>query len=156
MSGMELDATLPRIDAHEVSVDAPALVAWSAVLAVFGRVTTGPVWRTFARAVRCTPDRATGSLDAAGAAMPGFLVARCEIPTEWALEGQHFFSRYALTFGVAPIDGAHCRITAQSSAAFPGAHGKMYRALVIGTGGHLIGVRGLLRTMKAEAERGGD
>jgi hypothetical protein len=35
---------------------------------------------------------------------------------------------------------------------FPGLHGTAYRALVIGSGGHVVGVRGILRRVKAEAE----
>jgi hypothetical protein len=153
---MEYDATLPFIDTHDVSVVAPALATWAAVLAVFGRLTSGPAWRTFARAIRCRPDRATGTVDTVGATLPGFLVARCDEPTDWALEGEHLFSRYALTFRIDPLDAEHCRLTAHSSAEFPGAHGAVYRGLVIGTGGHRFGVRGLLRTIKTEAERGGD
>jgi hypothetical protein len=45
---------------------------------------------------------------------------------------------------------------AQSSAEFPALHGKIYRAMVIGSGGHAIGVRGILRTIKTETEHSGD
>jgi hypothetical protein len=34
----------------------------------------------------------------------------------------------------------------------PGLHAKLYRAVVIGSGGHGVGVRGILRSIKAEAE----
>jgi hypothetical protein len=43
-------------------------------------------------------------------------------------------------------------IAARSSAEFPGLHAKLYRAVVIGSGGHGVGVRGILRSIKAEAE----
>lgn len=106
-----------------------------------------------AKALRCDPERAIGSPDTVGASVPGFRIARCVAPTEWALEGRHLFSHYSLTFRITPLDGDHCRISAESSAVFPGFHGAAYRALVIGSGGHVIGVRGILRRIKVEAER---
>jgi hypothetical protein len=153
---MDIDTALPRIDEHEISVNVPAPVAWAAVVTVFERLTTKPAWRLFAQAIRCTPDRASGTADTAGTALPGFMVVASETPTEWALEGEHLFSRYALTFRITPLDGEHCRITAHTSAEFPGLHGTLYRALVISSGGHMIGVRSILRNIKAEAERSKD
>ena len=152
MAWMEIDSTLPYIDEHQVSVDASAPLAWAAVVDVFGRLSTKPGWRVFAQAIRCKPVRAAGTSGTVGTSLPGFLVARCEPPTEWALEGAHLFSRYALTFRIDSLDNAHCRVTARSSAEFPGLHGKMYRAVVIGTGGHKVGVRNILRSIKTEAE----
>jgi hypothetical protein len=149
-------AALPCIDEHEISLNVPTPVAWTAVVAVFARLTARPAWRAFAKAIRCKPDHAVGTAITVGEAVPGFLVARCEAPTEWALEGEHLFSRYALTFRVTPVDGEHCRVVAHSSAEFPGLHGKVYRAMVIGTGGHAIGVRGILRSIRNEAEHGRD
>jgi hypothetical protein len=156
MASMEIDSALPRIDEHEISVNVPAPVAWTAVVAVFGRLTTRPAWRIFAKTIRCKPDHAIGTAVTVGEALPGFLVAGCEAPTEWALAGEHLFSRYALTFRITPVDSEHCRVVAHSYAEFPGPHGKIYRALVIGSGGHAIGVRGILRSIKIEAEHSGD
>jgi hypothetical protein len=153
---MEIDSALPCIDEHEISLNVPAPVAWNAVVAVFGRLTTRPAWRVFSKAVRCKPDHAVGTAVTAGDAVPGFLVARSEAPTEWALEGEHLFSRYGLTFRIAPVDSGHCRVAAHSSAEFPGLHGKIYRAMVIGSGGHAIGVRRILRSIKTEAEHSTD
>ena len=85
--------TLPRIDEHEVVVDAPPDQAWAALLSTFTRLTTRAGWRVYAKAVRCQPDRASGVADAAGALRPGFRVSRSEPPREWALEGAHAFSR---------------------------------------------------------------
>jgi hypothetical protein len=72
---------------------------------------------------------------------------------EWGLEGKHLFSRYALTFRIDRLDGGRSRVRAESSAAFPGYRGAAYRALVIGTRGHIAGVRGILRQIKIGAER---
>jgi hypothetical protein len=150
---VERATALPRIDEHEISVDVSAEEAWPFVLAGFEGLSTRPGWRAFARAIRCTPDRASGKLVAVGSTIPGFRVTRCLQPTEWGLEGRHLFSSYGLTFRITPLDAAHCRIQAESRAAFPGLHGTAYRALVIGTGGHVIAVRGILRRIKNEAER---
>jgi hypothetical protein len=43
------------------------------------------------------------------------------------------------------------RVTAHTSAAFPGLAGRAYRALVIGTGGHRIVVKQLLRAVARRA-----
>jgi hypothetical protein len=150
-----VDSALPCIDEHEISVNVPASVAWTALVAVFGRLTTRPTSRIFAKAVRCRPNRAIGTAVTVGEALPGFLVARCEVPKEWALEGEHLFSRYAVTFQIASVDSEHCRVAAQSSAEFPGLHGKIYRTIVIGSGGHAIGVRRILRSIKTKAEHSG-
>jgi hypothetical protein len=150
---MEADVTLPRIDEHDITVHAPASLTWDAVVDVFRRLASKPTWRVLAQALRCKPVRASGTEGGIGTTLPGFVVARCEPTTEWALEGEHLFSHYALTFRIVPLDDAHCRVTAYTSAAFPGLHGSMYRTLVIGTGGHARGVRGILRSIRAEAER---
>jgi hypothetical protein len=151
MAGM-VDSALPYIDEHEISVNVPASVAWTAAVAAFGRLTTRPALRIFAKAIQCRPDHAIGAAVTVGEALPGFLVTRCEVPREWSLEGEHLFSRYAVTFRIASVDSEHCRVAAQSSAEFPGLHGKIYRTIVIGSGGHAIGVRRILRSIKTEAE----
>jgi hypothetical protein len=80
--------------------------------------------------------------------LPGFRVVDSEPGRRLSLRGQHRFARYALTF---VIDGDHLR--ARSEAAFPGIHGRMYRALLMGTGGHRIVTRGLLRHVARAAGR---
>lgn len=150
---MDGAAALPRIDEHEVSLDVSADAAWPFVIAAFARVTTRPGWRAFGKAVRCEPDRASGDPTTVGATVPGFRVTRCVVPTEWALEGRHLLSRYGLTFRIDPLDDERCRVRAESRAEFPGHHGTVYRALVIWTGGHVVGVRGILQRIKREAER---
>jgi hypothetical protein len=150
---VDVAAALPLIDEHEVSVDVSAEEAWPVVIAAFTRLTTRPAWRAYGKAVRCEPDRASGDPATGGATVPGFRVMRCVQPTEWALEGSHLFSRYGLTFCIDPLGDERCRVRAESRAEFPGPHGTVYRALVIGTGGHVIGVRGILQGIKRQAER---
>jgi hypothetical protein len=85
----------------------------------------------------------------------GFRVAREKRPALLALEGEHLFARYALTFRIDPVAREESRLTAETHAAFPGATGRVYRQLVIGSGGHTIVVRHLLREIKRRAERAG-
>jgi hypothetical protein len=144
---------LPKIDEHEVLVAVAPDEAWTALLSTFTGFTTGAGWRVIARALRCQPGSSSGAPDVVGASVPGFRVARSVPPREWALEGRHQFSQYALTFRITPLDGEHCRIRAESSAVFPGPQGVAYRALVIGTGGHVVGVQNILKKVKVKAER---
>jgi hypothetical protein len=86
-----------------------------------------------------------------GAALPGFAVEESHAPLRLALAGGHRFSRYALIFELDEAGPDRTRIRAQTWAAFPGALGRLYWALVIGTGGHRIVVRRLLRRIEARA-----
>jgi hypothetical protein len=75
----------------------------------------------------------------------GFHVTESTAPSKLVLEGRHPFSRYALVFLVEPLDGGRTRVRAQTWAAFPGLHGRVYRLLVIGSGLHVLAVRRMLR-----------
>ncbi len=57
-----------------------------------------------------------------------------------ALRGRHRFADYALTF---LLDGVSLR--AETRAAFPGVLGRLYRTAVLGSGGHRLMTRRLLR-----------
>jgi hypothetical protein len=82
----------------------------------------------------------------------GFAVAEEEAPRHLALRGRHRFSRYELSFDVEPhADGVTVR--ARTAAEFPGLAGRAYRALVIGSGGHRLVVRAMLRQIARAAER---
>jgi hypothetical protein len=74
----------------------------------------------------------------------GFTVTAADEPRHLALEGRHPFSRYALVFRVDPVGDGGSRVRAQTWAAFPGPHGRAYRALVIGSRGHVLAVKGML------------
>jgi hypothetical protein len=57
-----------------------------------------------------------------------------------------------LTFRLEPLDAHRSRLRAESRAAFPGVAGSVYRLLVVGSGGHVIGVRRLLSAVKRRSE----
>jgi len=65
-----------------------------------------------------------------------------------ALTGRHRFARYRLVFELDAQPGNATRLAVLSFAAFPRARGRLYRALVIGTGGHVLAVRHMLRTIQ--------
>ena len=84
--------------------------------------------------------------------MSGFAVAEAAAPRRVALCGAHRFSRYELAFEIEPGAGS-VTLSARTAAEFPGISGSVYRALVIGSGGHGIIVRQMLRRIANSAER---
>jgi hypothetical protein len=75
--------------------------------------------------------------DLAGATPPGFAVASAQRPQRLELRGRHRFASYApLVFVIEPG-----RVRAQTFAVSPGIRGRLYRALVIGSGGHGVATR---------------
>ena len=134
---MERSFYMDHIDEHTVAVDAPAQDVRAAVLralrGAFGGST--PV----ARVLGCEPASGTSTFEGrVGDALPGFRVVAADART-LALEGRHRFSHYRLTF--LHDDGV---LRARTDADFPGLHGRLYGAAVIGSGGHRILTRRLL------------
>lgn len=129
---------LPYIDEHARTVDGSRERVWAALVAVLrGELAGGG---RIAGVLGCDPAHGTPEFDGRpGQAVPGFRVVEAEPGRRLALRGRHRLSRYALTFIL--DDG---RLRAQTHAAFPGALGRLYRAAVIGSGGHRIAVRRLL------------
>jgi hypothetical protein len=145
---------LPFIDEHMVIVTADAESVWPALSRVVDRSFSGTGKALFARVLGCddlsSSDR--GAL-AQGATRPGFRVRRAIPGRELSLEGRHRFSRYALSFHIEELGDASTRVSAETRAEFPGLHGRGYRALVIGTGGHVLVVHHMLAAVKRAAER---
>jgi hypothetical protein len=130
---------LPYIDEHSERFDAPVDVVWTRLLKVLGREMSASA--PTARILGCDP--AQGMAEFAGRpgdAVPGFRVVEAEPGRRLALRGRHRFSTYALTF---VFDGD--RLRAQTHAVFPGILGRLYRAAVIGSGGHRLVTRRLPR-----------
>lgn len=78
-----------------------------------------------------------------------------EVDTEkrLVLEGAHLFATYRLAFELRDGGSGDTQLAALSWAAFPGLRGTVYRALVIGTGGHRVAVRRMLKQIAAGAEK---
>jgi len=130
---------LPYIDEHGTAVSASRDRVWASLAHVLRREFGGSAG--VARVLGCDPARGTPDFDGSpGQTLPGFRVVESEPSRRLTLEGQHRFSRYRLTF-ILDDD----RLRAQTHAAFPGVLGRLYRAAVIGTGGHHLVTRRLLR-----------
>jgi hypothetical protein len=143
---------LPYIDEHRIHIDAPPAAVWLALLSVL-RSKLGAVPGPLAYAWGLTPADRSGDWSQVlrpGDSIPGFEVAEAIPGERLALRGRHRFSRYSLVFVQEPSGGG-CTLSAQSWAAFPGLAGAAYRAVVIGTGGHRVGVRRLLHAVERRA-----
>ena len=146
--------SLPFVDEHSLSVDAPAEAIWPALLETIGhgRADTPP-GRLVVRALECEPRRRGGDPGRIGSTIPGFIVARAVPPGVLALMGRHRFSRYALVFRITERDDAPTLVSAETRAEFPGRAGRGYRMLVIGSRGHVLATRSILRAIRRRAER---
>lgn len=145
---------LPHIDEHSVVVDASPEACWRATAEVVPRAFSGRAPAVVARAIGCADRAAAGPRPiAVGSAFPGFRVSRAQPATELALEGSHRFSRYSLVFRIDALGAGRSRLRAETRAVFRPGPGQLYRALVIGTRGHVLAVRRLLAGVRARAER---
>ncbi|MFJ5079911.1 hypothetical protein ACIP8Z_35695 [Streptomyces sp. NPDC088553] len=136
---------LPFVDEHVVVVDAGVEELWPRLLVKVGRSLSTGSGARYARVVGAVPRESGGGRPLeVGSEFPGFRVARLVPGRELALEGRHRFSSYSLVFRVEELAGGRCRLRAETRAVFPGAAGRVYRALVIGSGGHAFAMRRML------------
>jgi hypothetical protein len=119
---------LPYIDEHAITVDANRADTWSALLRVMCRDPHDP-----------------------STVPAGFVLDEARAPGRFALNGRHPFAVYRWVFELADEPAHRTRVRALTWADFPGTHGKAYRALVIGTGGHRVAVRWTLNRIAAAA-----
>ncbi|HEU4944821.1 MAG TPA: hypothetical protein VFT10_06625 [Solirubrobacterales bacterium] len=144
--------SLPHVDEHSATVDAGAEATWNASLRVI-EVWLSSASRT-ARLLGCTDTTSSGPRPlATGSVLPGFRVEAAEPGRLLALAGKHRFSNYALILRFEGENEGATRIRAETRATFPGVTGSVYRALVIGTRGHILVTRRLLAGIKRRAER---
>jgi hypothetical protein len=148
---MPLEA-LPGIDEHGVLVLAPREVVWDAVVGTVRGFSSRRRERG-AELLGCSETMTTGDPERIGSTLPGFVVMRVVKPAVLALAGQHRFSRYGLVFILEPTDDDRTLLRAETRAVFPGLRGRIYRALVIGTRGHVLAVHSILRAVRKRAER---
>jgi hypothetical protein len=145
---------LPYIDEHAGMVEAEPEETWRALVEVVERSFAGPLAAAIARILACEDHRRSGPRPlAAGSRLPGFHVSSALADHELALVGSHRFSRYALIFRLQPMGAGRCRVSAETRAEFPGAVGRLYRALVIGTRGHVAVVRLMLAAVRRTARQ---
>lgn len=141
------------MDEHSIEIEAAPDVTWEALLATVERSVGAGAAPTLARALGCEDTAASGPRPLAeGSAVPGFHVAGARSPQQLSLAGGHRFSNYALIFRLEPSSG-RTLLRAETRAEFPGLHGSAYRALVIGTRGHVLATNRILRAVKRRAAR---
>jgi hypothetical protein len=122
---------LPYIDEHVTTVAADSAATWAALVRMWCR----------------DPD------DPSTVRSPFFRLDEAEPLVRLALNGEHPFAVYRLVFELSNQGPHRTELAARTWADFPGLHGKVYRALVISTGGHRIAVRRMLRRIAGEAIR---
>jgi hypothetical protein len=147
--------SIPFIDAHSVLIDAAPARTWVALQhVVAGSFDRWPV-AVLTSLLGCEPARGSGGdLSRVGATVPGFRVAVADSERTLALEGRHRFSRYRLVFVLEDLGASRCSVRAETWAAFPGLSGSAYRALVIGSRGHVLVVRSMLAWLQRRAGAG--
>jgi hypothetical protein len=133
-------SALPFIDDHRVIVRAPTQQTWDAVSKLARRLAERPAPRRFVTLWQLEPPS-------------GFAITSSS-SERIVLVGRHRFARYELAFELRPTDNG-VEVSGRTSAEFPGAAGRLYRALVIGSGGHGVAVRAMLGRMRQAAESGG-
>ncbi|CAN5537838.1 hypothetical protein BH10ACT9_BH10ACT9_51000 [soil metagenome] len=123
---------LPYIDEHAITIDADPATTFSAVVRVLCRNPADPSTVPF-----------------------GFALEDASPGQRFALKGRHWFAAYRLIFVLTDVshDPAHrrTRVVAETWADFPGIKGRLYRAMVIGTRGHRVVVRRMLKHIAAES-----
>lgn len=145
--------SLPFVDEHGVEVAAPPEAVWGSLCRVAEQSFSSPATARVARALGCEASEATGPRPLAeGSTVPGLLVALAERGSELALVGRHRYSEYALVFRLSGTGGV-TRLRAETRARFPGGAGRLYRAAVIGSRGHVLVTMRLLAAVKRRAER---
>jgi hypothetical protein len=141
---------LPYVDEHSIEIEAGAEATWQAALRIVDGSFVSGLSSSVARLLGCADVEASGPRPlAAGSSVPGFRVETAEPRRQLGLGGSHRFSRYALIFRLDPLGEGRTRLRAE----FPGLRGRTYRALVIGSRGHVLMVRRMLASAKLRAER---
>lgn len=131
---------LPFIDEHTLRIAAPRDVVWQALEKQVAASLRAAEKSLFARLLGTVP-------------RAGFEVADRQPADRLTLTGRHRFARYQLGFELVERDDGATDLRAGTHAEFPGLRGRLYRALVIGTGAHVVATRQILRSVGRRAAR---
>ena len=132
--------SLPYVDEHATTIVATPNAVWNALVAVTWGSTSGPMSTRVASALGCVPIERSGKAGEIGSTVPGFVVTRAVCPAVLALMGEHRFSCYALIFTATDTPTGLVEL-------------RVYRTLVIGSRGHVLATRSILRAVRRRAER---
>lgn len=146
--------SLPFVDQHSTPVAASPERVWESLLEVAEGTVGGLAGAQLARLLGSFYAERRGAFGRIGSTVPGFVVARSVPPAVLALMGEHRFSRYALIFRIneTPLEPAPVLLSAETRAEFPGKLGGAYRLAVIGSRGHVLAVKRVLRAIRKQAE----
>ncbi|GAA1367263.1 hypothetical protein [Streptomyces beijiangensis] len=137
--------SLPYVDEHTIVIAAGADHVWRGLGETLDGTFSGPGASRYTRLIGATDTTRSGPRPIAeGSTFPGFRVVSAVPGHELALEGRHRFSTYALIFRFEPAGPGATLLRAETRAVFPGPAGAVYRGLVIGTRGHVWGMRRML------------
>ena len=126
---------LPYIDQHTVTIDASRAVVWAALERYVDETLGGSGPVVLGRLLGTEPPS-------------GFAVVEREPLSRLVLAGRHRFARYRLIFELNDGEGDTTVLRAVTHAIFPGARGRVYRSLVIGTRLHVLATRGMLHAVR--------
>ena len=145
---------LPLIDVFDTVIEASAPAVYEALTRHLGRSLGTAGTRVACGILGCAHRGASLTTPPVeGQEVSGFVVAEARAPVRLVLEGRHRFASYRLSFTVDPLAHNRVQLSARTEALFPGFTGTLYRALVIGSGGHEIVARRMLAAVAGRAER---
>ncbi len=145
---------LPAIDEHYIDVEAPAEAAYAALFPAIEHAFGSRLAQSYCERVDALETERHGDLHHPGGTLPGFTVTRAIAPVMLALTGEHRFAKYGMVFRIDLLAGQRSRVRLETRAEFPGKRGRLYRAAVIGSRGHVLAVRRILTSIKRRAEQG--
>ncbi len=147
---------LPPIDEHYIDVEAPAGDTYAALFPAIERFFDGRFAQGYCERVGAIETEKRGDLHHPGGTLPGFTVTRAIEPVMLALAGEHRFAKYAVVFRIDLFPEKRSRVKLETRAAFTPGKGRIYKAAVVGTHGHVLVVNRMLRAIKRGAECGDD
>ncbi|MBM7489002.1 hypothetical protein JOD64_000224 [Micromonospora luteifusca] len=151
---MQIDS-LPHLDEHATLIAADTDRVWPHLTDVVEKSFSRLGMTEYARLVSAADPVTSGPRPlVAGSTFPGFRVDTAIPGRELVLRGSHRFSTYALIFHLETAEPGRSRLRAETRATFPGLTGGLYRQILLTSGGHVLGVRRMLATIRRRSEQG--
>ena len=144
---------LPPIDEHYIDVEAPAEATYAALFPTLESALGSKFAHSYCERIGAIETEAHGDRHHPGGTLPGVCVTRAIAPVMLALAGEHKYAKYAVVFRIDLLPGQRSRVRLETRAQFAAGKGKLYRAAVVGTRGHILIVNRMLRSIKRRSER---